>query len=540
MLALLLMVPLLPVQAIAISLIDSYGTGNRDTFIGMTDTHPSAGEISAVGQSFTTPPYLLNLTSVKFHLSDNSGAPDGTVTAAIYAHTGTYGTSSVPTGLALATSNAIAATTITAGYVLYEFTFTGGILLNRSTPYCFAVYRDNSNEQVNVGTDSSAPSHSGNTFQYNAGAWGAIARDTIFYIYGKPVYGAGEYLFYFDNAVYENNTDAGSVTVTAVMSSGAEDFIVDGSDWWSNAEMPTYFTWEVSAGIYRRIYVLAEENFTITLPEDTFTSYGFTLKDFTGEASSGDMYFETLRVVGGVERVIERMPVEQTINLITTTMVTNRNYVIQLTVGSTVYRYTFFSSSVDTTPTIVLNTISFDRTIQLSSKYVFADADRPTTTSLRVNYTNSRLDTNSVQVRIREMDGTLVNSTNFVVDTFTYTFSPVDNETSYYFDLIINTDTFTYLTWKKTLPWLPIFNSVPDPFTSLGTIGDLDVSRLFGFGVIFSVALLFSAIDRTIACFSIAITSALMSYWGFFPLATPILAVIVGLSVLIGLGLRGS
>ena len=544
-LSLLLMLSfiLLPTVS-ATTLIDSYPTGNRDAEYNLVETHPSAGAgDSAAGQSFQNGAYPAHITQAAFYLSDGATNPDGNVRAVLYAHTGTYGVSSKPTGAALATSDPIACNMIGGAYAIHTFTFSAGqqYVMAANTYYCIAIQRDATADGVFVGRDSSAPTHAGISFYYDNSAWTTLAgTDTIFYVYSS-IFGSGDgtYKFFFDDAVYENNTSASSVTVTAVLPSIAEDFPVDGPTWYYATDLPTYFTWEVSPGIYRRIHVSASENFTITLPESTFTSFGFTLKDFTGETNTGTLYFETLRMIGGLEHVIERIPVLQTINLITATLVTNRNYVVQLTVGSTIYRYTFFSSPADTTPTIVLNDISFERQIQLSSKYVCVDADRPTPTSLRVNYTNSRTDTNSVQVRIRHMNGTLVNSTTIVSDSFTYTYNPVDNETAYYFDLIINTDTFGRLTWKKTLPWQPNFSNVPDPFTQLGTIGGLNVSRLFGFVLILFTALLFSAKDVSIACFSIAITTSLMSYWGFFPVPLPILAVVVGLTVLIGLGLRG-
>ena len=61
-----------------------------------------AGGNPAVGQSFTGNGLILN--SAEFYLK-KKGSPTGNAVVKIYAHSGTYGTSSVPTGSALATSD---------------------------------------------------------------------------------------------------------------------------------------------------------------------------------------------------------------------------------------------------------------------------------------------------------------------------------------------------------------------------------------------------------------------------------------------------
>lgn len=74
------------------------------------------------GQSFTSTGGTLH--SVKFYLN-KAGSPNGTLVAKLYDETGAYGTSSVPSGVALATSLPVSTSAITTYKQLITFTFTG-------------------------------------------------------------------------------------------------------------------------------------------------------------------------------------------------------------------------------------------------------------------------------------------------------------------------------------------------------------------------------------------------------------------------------
>jgi epidermal growth factor receptor substrate 15 len=102
----------------------------------------------------------------------------GTITAKIYAHSGTFGTSSVPTGSALATSNAVNISDlpveIGAFYDAWplEFTFSGGYQTTNNTDYVVAF------EVANNGTTYKlrallgyTTSDAGNASIYTSGAW---------------------------------------------------------------------------------------------------------------------------------------------------------------------------------------------------------------------------------------------------------------------------------------------------------------------------------------------------------------------------------
>lgn len=113
--------------------------------------------------------------------------PSGSIYARLYAHSGTFGTSSVPTGSALASSAAVDGSTIgTSDFEWVTFTFTDGPILTDGTRYVIA---------VDVGGTSSAVSssrweaavgtgHGGNYASKTSGTWTVDDDiDTAFEVY---------------------------------------------------------------------------------------------------------------------------------------------------------------------------------------------------------------------------------------------------------------------------------------------------------------------------------------------------------------------
>lgn len=149
--------------------------------------------IFGVGQSFfnVTP---ATLDSCKIYLK-KTGVPTGNVTAKIFAHAGTYGTSSVPTGAALATSANLDVSTLTGSYVLKTLSFTGAnrIPLEANTRYVLLLDGLNTFTTVDcisAGGDTSTPSHPGNaikTTTSNGTTWAADTGDLCFYVVAEEI-----------------------------------------------------------------------------------------------------------------------------------------------------------------------------------------------------------------------------------------------------------------------------------------------------------------------------------------------------------------
>lgn len=165
--------------------VDSYAEANRDD---QFDINANAAFRKKLAQTFT-PAANYTLTSAKFYIQ-RVNTITGNVNVKLYAHTGTYGSTGYPTGAALATSGNIDASTISdAGYVLVEFTFTGGqqYSMASGTHYCISVEYEGSEttNYLRVGTDMSSGTHGGNAAAYIS-AWSETVGDFVFYVYGIP------------------------------------------------------------------------------------------------------------------------------------------------------------------------------------------------------------------------------------------------------------------------------------------------------------------------------------------------------------------
>ncbi len=155
---------------------DSYAATNIDANVGTN------GTIVRYGQTFTAS-FTGLLETAQFTIK-KTGAPTGTVTANLYAHTGTFGTTGTPTGAALATSGTLDISTLTTSNVLTTFTFTttNRVQMTAGTNYCIElIYTggDGSN-LLSIGLDSSSPSHSGNSFSYNGSYTADATKDFAF------------------------------------------------------------------------------------------------------------------------------------------------------------------------------------------------------------------------------------------------------------------------------------------------------------------------------------------------------------------------
>lgn len=139
---------------------------------------------SGAGQSFTATASVA-LTNAYFLLSQ-IGSPTGNAVAKLYAHSGTFGTSSVPTGTALATSDNLDVSTITGSAALYTFTFSTPYTLTAGTNYVITIeYGGDGNAGHFVSVYGySASVHGGNESSFISGAWNANAsKDLAFYVW---------------------------------------------------------------------------------------------------------------------------------------------------------------------------------------------------------------------------------------------------------------------------------------------------------------------------------------------------------------------
>lgn len=158
---------------------DSYAVSNQDS-------DQSFSAITGIAQAFTGDGNVL--TGAGF-LIKYSGTPlTGTFTANLYAHQGTFGTTSVPTGPILASSNDVAASEATTAYFLFHFSFEDEFTLVNTTKYVIALeYSGDSGNFIRIGYDSSSPTHGGNISKLS-GSWAPTStEDLIFFVYTDAI-----------------------------------------------------------------------------------------------------------------------------------------------------------------------------------------------------------------------------------------------------------------------------------------------------------------------------------------------------------------
>ena len=177
------------------TIVDSCNEINQNNYNPIHSSFPSRAQ-SFEGDGKT-------LDSVKFYLK-KVGTVTGSAYAKIYAHTGTYGTSSRQIGSALATSNAYDVSNLTTSYELVSFSFPteSKILLTNNTYYCVVFYYDGSTyidpsgNYIALGINSGSnpnSTHSGNLSETGTSY---PTNDMIFYVYGNPVTDNSERLIY--------------------------------------------------------------------------------------------------------------------------------------------------------------------------------------------------------------------------------------------------------------------------------------------------------------------------------------------------------
>jgi hypothetical protein len=163
-------------------IIDSYSESNADGTIPV-DYSGGMGHYKAIGQSFTGDGGTLNIS--KFYLK-KVGSPTGSAYAQIYAHSGTFGSTGLPTGSLLATSDSFDVSTLTTSSQLITFTFSGGnkITLVNGTHYftVFTFSGVSSADYPAISFDGSSSTHSGNAARLSS-IWNYDSGDICFYVY---------------------------------------------------------------------------------------------------------------------------------------------------------------------------------------------------------------------------------------------------------------------------------------------------------------------------------------------------------------------
>lgn len=154
------------------------------------------GTITGQGQSFAVGANDKLLSRVHFKLK-KVGSPTGNLTAKLYAHTGTFGSSGTPSGAALATSVNIDVSKLTTSYDEVEIGFSTQYLMTASTNYYITLEYSGGNGSNYVHVEGAASgTHAGNRSE-NTGTWAASSgSDLWFKAFTNPrIYGINGEVF---------------------------------------------------------------------------------------------------------------------------------------------------------------------------------------------------------------------------------------------------------------------------------------------------------------------------------------------------------
>ena len=156
--------------------ISGYAEANADQY-----NYVSAGDNIAIGQSFRATGNIL--TEATFYARVN-GTPPGDCIAALYGHTGTFGTTGLPSGSILAQSNPVAASSFPGtpgGPVTFTFTGANQYTLVSGSVYVIALYYNSGSTTNHLGVEVqiAGGTHPGRCYYLKGSTWFTVTQDAI-------------------------------------------------------------------------------------------------------------------------------------------------------------------------------------------------------------------------------------------------------------------------------------------------------------------------------------------------------------------------
>ena len=219
------------------SIAESLPFAQQTVFIGLSTTAKIA-----IGQSFIGNGG--SLTRAGFML-DKFGTPAGyNVTAYLYAHTGTFGTTGLGAEPALATSTtAFTVDSLTTTFTATYFDFDGSVVLTNGTPYVIAVGITTSSPSgsnfMRVGIVNVTTAHAGSaSLRSTVGTWQTLPEqstpdsDVVFEVYATSAVAPYDSTNLTEGAATTNRLTGG--TGSFVAGKVSEDGVVDNVGWSAN------------------------------------------------------------------------------------------------------------------------------------------------------------------------------------------------------------------------------------------------------------------------------------------------------------------
>jgi len=359
---------------------------------------------------------------------------------------------------------------------------------------------------------------------------GGTPKPTLRVAYNYP------YQYVFTGGHYENGTAyPAPVLVTAHAVAGTDTFNVSGGEVrYGTDDEPIMFSWDLGGGYSRRIYPIGSENYTVTIPDDTFAVYSFDIRDYTLSVETEGGYLEAWRIINGTDTLIERNEIKDTIDDVSLNLVTNRVYRIRIRLADgTVYDFGYFTPGIDTSRTLVIDDLEYDDYAHVYTRHITIEAYRLNATHLQANYEDTRGDTTSIYVEISVRGGAQVYNTTIAAATGQVNWYSAVDYVSY--TVLVNATHPSYrngVVYSRTFIGEETHPDMPD-FDIIG----LPV-RIICTGIVFLVGCTVSSEKPEVGLFVATSVAAAFVYYGALPLGWSDIIILYVLAVGIGLGGR--
>lgn len=324
-----------------------------------------------------------------------------------------------------------------------------------------------------------------------------------------------DYVYTIDGGYYENGTSYGNVNITSNTITDTEIVEVTGEIIYGSSSEVLFFSWSLSGGGTRRVYTpFQTESFNVFFPEDTYATYDFDVRDYTGKHLLGNRYLEAYRSVNTTLELIERMQI-LTGNSVPLSLVVGKTYVLRFLWGDqTRTTWGYFVPGVDPTPTLIVRGVDFTSQAYTASSFINVEATRPSSTTITVDYSDSRERTTNVSISIRVRNGAVVNTYSSTEDSFTYNWAGAGASTGYIVAVTGEHQDLSEWGYTKILDQDETFPDPPD-LTGIFTFGGFDATTIIAFGLTLTALLTASYSYREQGLLFAMAVASFMSYIGW-------------------------
>lgn len=260
----------------------------------------------------------------------------------------------------------------------------------------------------------------------------------------------GNYSYTFTGAYYENGNVSAGVTVHYSTPTDSGDFLLDGEETVEFSDEPDVFYWDIGGGYARSIYPVENpENFTVTVPDDTFYVYEFTIKDHTGKTGLGDTYLEAYRTINGTETLIERMKLYLG-NAIPLNLVYGKTYHLRvLFADDTRYDWGYFVAGGTTSINLILKAVTFTDQAQILYNHIHVEATRNAAgDTITINYLDDRENTDWANITISVRGGGVAFTATRNNNSYTVNWAGANTTLNYI--VVINGEHGDYGVWGRS------------------------------------------------------------------------------------------